>query len=103
MVQLIRKTRVLKKEAIEAIRYIQHLGPEPYNKVFFFDEPPKVVSYSLNYWQTVLGEDFERINKGNLVRKSEIKEVTKTNVELHCGTQLTLSRRKHKQVAALVL
>lgn len=103
MAQTIRKTRVLKKEDIESIKYVQHLGTEPYNKVFFFNEPPKIVSYSLNYWQQMLGEDFERINKGNLVRKNQIKEVSKTSVKLHCGTQLTLSRRKHKQVVVLVI
>lgn len=102
MTHVIRKTRVLKKEEVDAIKYVQHLGTEPYNKVFFFDEPPKIVSYSLNYWQEMLGECFERINKGNLVRKNQIKEVGKNSVKLHCGTQLALSRRKRKQVAALI-
>jgi hypothetical protein len=103
--QIVRETRILKKEEIDEVRYIEHLGKDPYNKIYFFNQKPRVVSYSLVYWHSILGDDFVRINKKYLVRKSLIKRITDEGLILACGNVLKVTRRQckrhYKEVAGL--
>jgi hypothetical protein len=95
--QNIRKSNLLKSEDIDQIKYIEHLGKEPYNKIYFFNQKPKVVSYSLAYWHSILGRDFERLNKKYLVRKGIIEKVNKDSSILVCGTEIKITARQLKK------
>ena len=95
--QIIRHSRVLKKEEIDSIKFIEHLGEEPYNKIFFFNKKSIIVPYSLAYWHSFVGNDFERINKKYLVRKGLIEVVTKHSSMLSCGTELNITARQYKK------
>lgn len=92
-----RKTRVIKQEEIGSIKYIEHLGDEPYNKVVFFDGKPKIVSYSLAYLHSIVGDTFDRINKKYLVRKGIIQYVYKNSSILSCGTEIKITARQYKK------
>ncbi len=91
-----RKTRLIKQTEYSKILYIKHLGLQPYNEVKFDCGKTIIVSYSLNYWQTVF-QNFYRINKSILINPEKI-------ISRHCGkivlsdsSSFTYSRRKYKQ------
>lgn len=96
--QNIRKSHLLKSEDIDQIKYIEHLGTEPYNSIFFFNQKPKIVSYSLAYWKAFLGNDFIRLNKKYLVRTDIIEQLTEKGLLLSCGTIINVTPRQIKKL-----
>lgn len=91
-----RNSRVVKLQEWHQIVYIKHLGSEPYNEVKFDCGKKIIVSYSLNYWQSVF-QDFHRINKSVLINPHKvISEKGEPEVELIDKSKFTYSRRRHK-------
>lgn len=78
------------------ILYIKHLGTQPYNEVKFDCGKKIIVSYSLNYWQTVF-QDFRRINKGILINPEKIISRESEKIVLSDNSIFTYSRRKYKK------
>ncbi|RYU95983.1 LytTR family transcriptional regulator DNA-binding domain-containing protein [Emticicia agri] len=96
---LSRNSRVLNLNEESAIIYIKHLGSQPYNEVKFDCGKKVIVSYSLNYWQSVF-QDFKRINKGVLINPQKvISPDTSFVVELIDNSRFTYSRRKFKTLS----
>ena len=94
-----RNTRIVKSEEEQSIVYIKHLGCQPYNEVKFDCGKKVIVSYSLNYWQSVF-QDFKRINKGVLINPQKIiSPDTSSEVELIDNSRFTYSRRKFKTLS----
>lgn len=91
-----RNTRVIKIAEKHQIIYIKHLGIEPYNEIKFDCGKKIIVSYSLNYWQTVF-RDFQRINKSVLINPHKIISAFGIQeVELTDNSKFMYSRRKLK-------
>ncbi len=93
-----KKTRVIKLQESHNIIYIKHLGQEPYNEIKFECGKKIVVSYSLNYWQTVF-QDFQRINRSVLINPNKIiSKIGFQEVELSDNSKFSYSRRRFKDV-----
>lgn len=91
-----KKTRIIKAIDYSKILYIKHLGEQPYNEIKFDCGKTLIVSYSLNYWQTIF-QDFQRINKGILINPKKV--VSPTNIPqvvLSDNSTFHYSRRKFK-------
>lgn len=96
---IIRNTRVLNPQEENAIVYIKHLGSQPYNEVKFDCGKKVIVSYSLNYWQSIF-QDFKRINKSVLINPQKIISSLKSQeVELSDNSRFTYSRRKYRTLS----
>ncbi|MBA4851864.1 LytTR family transcriptional regulator DNA-binding domain-containing protein [Emticicia sp. BO119] len=94
-----RNTRIVRLEEEQKIIYIKHLGIQPYNEVKFECGKKIIVSYSLNYWQSVF-QDFKRINKAVLINPQKvINSMTSFEVELIDNSRFTYSRRKYKSLS----
>ncbi|RFS15387.1 LytTR family transcriptional regulator DNA-binding domain-containing protein [Emticicia sp. C21] len=94
-----RNSRVLNPNAESTIIYIKHLGNQPYNEVKFDCGKKVIVSYSLNYWQSVF-QDFKRINKGVLINPQKVISPNASfEVELTDNSRFTYSRRKYKTLS----
>lgn len=90
-----RKTRVIQLAEYHSILYVKHLGTQPYNEIKFDCGKIIIVSYSLNYWQTVF-QNFCRINKGILINPEKIISRQSGKVVLSDNSSFTYSRRKYK-------
>jgi hypothetical protein len=91
-----RKVRLLQLTEYQSILYIKHLGTQPYNEIKFDCGKKLIVSYSLNYWQTVF-QDFCRINKGILINPEKIISRESGKIVLSDNSIFTYSRRKYKK------
>ncbi|CAN1540563.1 LytTR DNA-binding domain containing protein [Spirosomataceae bacterium] len=90
-----RKVRLIQLTEYPSILYIKHLGIQPYNEIKFDCGKKLIVSYSLNYWQTVF-QDFCRINKGILINPEKIISRKREKIMLSDHSIFTYSRRKYK-------
>jgi DNA-binding LytR/AlgR family response regulator len=90
-----RKTRVIELTEYQTILYIKHLGKQPYNEVKFDCGKKLIVSYSLNYWQSVF-QNFYRISRGILINPEKIVSQQRCIIVLSDNSSFTYSRRKYK-------
>jgi len=98
-----RKVRLVQLTEYPRILYIKHLGMQPYNEIKFDCGKKLIVSYSLNYWQTVF-QDFCRINKSILINPEKIISRESEKIVLSDNSIFTYSRRKYKkEFSSLVL
>jgi hypothetical protein len=98
-----RKVRLVQLTEYPRILYIKHLGRQPYNEIKFDCGKKLIVSYSLNYWQTVF-QDFCRINKSILINPEKIISRESEKIVLSDHSIFTYSRRKYKkEFSSLVL
>lgn len=94
-----RNTRIIRPKEEQKIVYIKHLGRQPYNEVKFDCGKKIIVSYSLNYWQSVF-QDFKRINKGVLINPQKVISPTQSpEIQLSDNSRFTYSRRKFKTLS----
>jgi hypothetical protein len=91
-----RKMRLVHLAEYQSILYIKHLGTQPYNEIKFDCGKKLIVSYSLNYWQTVF-QDFCRINKSILINPEKIISRNDGKIVLSDDSTFTYSRRKYKK------